>query len=241
MKVTYIEHSGFLVELEDAYFLFDYYKGGIPKMNPEKDIVVFVSHKHGDHYNSAIFGLLEEYPYVTYILSHEVPVKWFIAQEEERGKDVEPYLIKVRKKLDYEFTLHNGKILKVRTVKSTDLGVAYLLSYAEQTIYHAGDLNLWLWSGETDQANENMRKAFWSSMEELRGKNVDVAFVPLDPRQGEDSFAGLLAYLEVTNTKKVFPMHCWGNYNIIKEFLKEYPLYGDVVQMVSQEGQVFRL
>ncbi len=241
MQVTYIEHSGFLVELEDVYFLFDYYKGGIPKMNPKKDIVVFVSHKHGDHYNSAIFGLLEEYPHVKYILSHEVPIKWFIAQEAEKGRNVEPYLIKVRKKQDYEFTLHNGKLLKVHTLKSTDLGVAYLVSYGDKTIYHAGDLNLWLWSGETAQANENMRKAFGSSMEDLRGKSVDVAFVPLDPRQEEDSFAGLLAYLEVTNTKKVFPMHCWGNYNIIKEFLEEHPLCGDVVQMVSQEGQVFRL
>ena len=27
IKVTYLDHSGFLVELEDAYFLFDYYKG----------------------------------------------------------------------------------------------------------------------------------------------------------------------------------------------------------------------
>ena len=27
IKVVYIEHSGFLVELEDAYFLFDYYRG----------------------------------------------------------------------------------------------------------------------------------------------------------------------------------------------------------------------
>lgn len=241
MQITYIEHSGFLVELEDAYFLFDYYKGGIPRMNPEKDIVVFVSHKHGDHYNSAIFGLLEEYPHVKYILSHEVPVKWFIAQEAERGKDVEPYLIKVRKKQDYEFVLHNGNMLKVHTLKSTDLGVAYLLSYRGKNLYHAGDLNLWLWPGETTQVNDNMRKAFGNSMEELREKRVDVAFVPLDPRQEEDAFAGLEAYLEVTDTKKVFPMHCWGNYNIIREFLKKHPNYQEVVQLVSQEGQRFLL
>ncbi len=241
MKVTYIEHSGFLLETADAYFLFDYYKGGIPVMNPEKDIVVFVSHKHGDHYNSAIFGLLDEYPHVQYILSHEVPVKWFIAQEAEKGRDVEPYLFKVRKRMDYEFILHNGKILKVHTLKSTDLGVAYLLEYEGKTIYHAGDLNLWLWEEETAQANENMVKAFWNSMEELRGKDVDVAFVPLDPRQQKDAFAGLEAYLEVTNTKKVFPMHCWGRYNIIREFLTMHPQEGDVVQVITKEQQQFLL
>lgn len=241
MKVTYIEHSGFLVETADACFLFDYYKGVIPRMDPKKDIVVFVSHKHGDHFNSEIFRLLEEYPHVKYILSHEVPIKWFIAQEAEMGRDVEPYLCKVRKKQDYEFVLNNGKTLKLHTLKSTDLGVAYLLQYEGETIYHAGDLNLWLWAGETKQANENMKKAFYTSMEDLRGMEIHVAFVPLDPRQGADAYGGLEAYLELTRTKKVFPMHCWGQYNIIREFVAEHPALTDVVQIIEREGQEFVL
>lgn len=241
MKITYIAHSGFLVETGDAYFLFDYYKGEISQMNPKKDIVVFVSHKHGDHYNSRIFGLLEEYPHVRYILSHEVPVKWFIAQEAEKGRNVEPCLCKVRKKQDYEFSLHNGKTLQVHTLKSTDLGVAYLLKYEGETIYHAGDLNLWLWSGETKQANENMKKAFYTSMEELRGEEIHVAFVPLDPRQESDAYGGLEAYLELTNTEKVFPMHCWGQYNIIREFREAHPEFGEAVQVIEREGQEFIL
>ena len=36
IKVTYLDHSGFLVELEDAYFLFDYYKGRLPQIDLEK-------------------------------------------------------------------------------------------------------------------------------------------------------------------------------------------------------------
>ena len=27
MKVTYINHSGFLIETRDCYYIFDYYKG----------------------------------------------------------------------------------------------------------------------------------------------------------------------------------------------------------------------
>lgn len=241
MKITYIGHSGFLVEMEDAYFLFDYYQGEIPPMNPGKDVVVFVSHKHPDHYNSEIFGLLQQYPHVRYVLSHEVPVKWFIAQEKDRGFDVEPYLNKVRRKQDYEFVLHNGKVLRVHTLKSTDIGVAYLLHYDGKTIYHAGDLNLWLWAGESTQANENMQRAFDASMEELRGEEIHVAFVPLDPRQEKDAYGGLEAYLEVTNTKKVFPMHCWGKYDIIGEFVKTHPEAGAVVQEIVKEGQAFFL
>ena len=36
MKITYISHSGFAVELENHIFLFDYYKGEIPKFDPKK-------------------------------------------------------------------------------------------------------------------------------------------------------------------------------------------------------------
>ena len=43
MRVTYLSHSGFLVEMDDACFLFDYYKGEIPDIDREKQLFVFVS------------------------------------------------------------------------------------------------------------------------------------------------------------------------------------------------------
>ena len=30
MKVTYIFHSGFLMETPQSYYIFDYYKGALP-------------------------------------------------------------------------------------------------------------------------------------------------------------------------------------------------------------------
>ncbi len=41
IKVLYIEHSGFQVELEDAYFLFDYYRGELPELDPGKKFFIF--------------------------------------------------------------------------------------------------------------------------------------------------------------------------------------------------------
>ena len=61
MKVTYIGHSGFLLETEEINFLFDYYEGEIPILEKEKPLVVFVSHSHHDHYNPEIFALLAVY------------------------------------------------------------------------------------------------------------------------------------------------------------------------------------
>ena len=59
MKVTYIFHSSFLVETEKNYLLFDYFKGDIPEMDPEKQLVVLVSHRHEDHFSPDIYKLSE--------------------------------------------------------------------------------------------------------------------------------------------------------------------------------------
>ena len=36
-------HSGFLVETAKRYFIFDYYKGELPKLNPDKPVYVFAT------------------------------------------------------------------------------------------------------------------------------------------------------------------------------------------------------
>ena len=48
MKITYIYHSGFLVETKECYYLFDYYKGSLPSLDTNKQILVFASHSHRD-------------------------------------------------------------------------------------------------------------------------------------------------------------------------------------------------
>ena len=39
MKVIYLGHSGFFVEMEDACFLFDYYKGDLPEADRGKKLL----------------------------------------------------------------------------------------------------------------------------------------------------------------------------------------------------------
>lgn len=40
MKVTFIEHSGFCVELDRTVLLFDYYKGAFPEIPKDKELYV---------------------------------------------------------------------------------------------------------------------------------------------------------------------------------------------------------
>ena len=60
MKITYINHSGFLVETENCYYVFDYYKGEMPRLDKSKEVVVFCSHFHQDHFNPKIFEFLDD-------------------------------------------------------------------------------------------------------------------------------------------------------------------------------------
>ena len=60
MKITYINHSGFLIETKDCYYIFDYYKGELPLLDKKKEVIVFCSHFHKDHFNPVIFEILDD-------------------------------------------------------------------------------------------------------------------------------------------------------------------------------------
>ena len=55
MKVTFIIHSCYFVELTHCCLLFDYYQGDIPQT--DKPLYVFHSHHHDDHFSPQVFQL----------------------------------------------------------------------------------------------------------------------------------------------------------------------------------------
>lgn len=222
MKITYICHSGFMAELENCCLLFDYYKGVIPKTN--KKLYVFASHFHGDHYNPEIFGLRER-GNVKFILSSDIKTK-------DKSKDI--------------FSINSGENITVddidiTTLKSTDEGVAFIVKCEGKTIYHAGDLNLWVWQEESKAYNNNMKANFMRYTKNLRGLSIDVGFLPLDPRQGIDYDKGIDAYRELADFKKIFPMHFWSRYDIIKKYKSEKDGAADNVVEISYEGQTWEV
>lgn len=66
-----------------------------------------------------------------------------------------------------------------------------------------------------------MTAAFDEQMDYLKGLVIDVAFVPLDPRQEEYYYLGLEALLEKAKVKRVFPMHFGRNFSVIEQYKKE--------------------
>ena len=56
-RVTFLDHSGFLVELPNVTLLFDWWKGELPALRPGVPLLVFSSHRHEDHFKPEIFAL----------------------------------------------------------------------------------------------------------------------------------------------------------------------------------------
>ena len=136
MKVTYIGHSGFSVELESHILLFDYYEGAMPEFDPAKKLLVFASHSHPDHFNREILKLEDVCPDVEYIFPKDIG----IAKKEQRASE---HFMRKRDEITVGDT-------KIKSLRSTDEGVAFLVTCEGRTIYHAGDLNWWHWEEETE-------------------------------------------------------------------------------------------
>ncbi|MBR1503535.1 MAG: MBL fold metallo-hydrolase [Prevotella sp.] len=76
MKLTHIFHSGFVLETEKSILIFDYWldPGNVvpPFLQKDKQVYVFSSHFHEDHFNSAVFEWKKQREGITYILSKDI-------------------------------------------------------------------------------------------------------------------------------------------------------------------------
>ena len=245
MKITYIYHSSFSVEFEDekVVLIFDYYKGTLPLFDKDSNIFMFASHKHFDHYSKKIFDLANVYENITFILPKEMKMnvrymdRWDIPVI---SRDKIKYVTCNEK---YEFMGFSIKppFLCVKTLKSTDAGVAYIVQCCGKTIYHAGDLNWWIWNELSEDENNSMTKRFQEEIDKLRGLTIDVAFLPLDPRQEDKFYWGFDYFMMNCNVVHAFPMHMWDKYDMIDNFKKMdiSAKYRDKIMDISGEGQEF--
>ena len=228
IQATFLDHSGFLVELPSVTLLFDWWKGPLPALRQDKPLLVFSSHWHEDHFSSAIFDLDAD----AYILGDMSPL-WL------KKKGIAPEKISQCTSLSGNETVSPLPGVTVETLSSTDEGVAFLVSAAGLTVFHAGDLNWWHWEGEPDPWNPDMAKAFQSYAEPLRGRSIDLAMLPLDPRLKEDGFRGPKHFLELAQIRYFLPMHQWGNFGFTEQFLSCYPEFTKQTYPVTRKGEVF--
>ncbi|MDR1538229.1 MAG: MBL fold metallo-hydrolase [Clostridiales bacterium] len=213
LKAWYLYNSGFAVDTGSHFLIFDYWvdspkgaglESGVISLDEirSKDVIVFCSHRHGDHYNPKIISWQRELPKLKIILSDDIPPA--------------PGAVMIGK---------NQRILlegcAIETLASTDEGVAFIVEIDGKRIYHAGDLNWWHWEGEPEQENADMAYNYKKQINLMAGKTLDLAFAPVDPRLEAQYNWGIDYLMRTVDVKKVIPMHFGDNPSIIGKLLSD--------------------
>ncbi len=238
--VTHYYHSGFSVACGDSILIFDYWLGEGEelaeeyRLTPEnlgryKQICVFISHDHPDHLDPVVFTW-KDLPGIQYIVSSDMPVG-------TRGRRMAP-----------GDSIRFSDEVEVTAFDSTDLGVSFLVNFMGLQVFHAGDLNFWHWRDEStmkeiEEADAEFRKA----TAPICSHPVDLAFFPLDPRQGSMFEAGANYFILSVKPRILIPMHYFHRAEVAMEYARTascrsteviaLPGYGDLLNIeLDDEG-----
>ena len=238
MKITYLGHSGFLVETTGACYIFDYIRGDLPEFPAKKKLYVFASHAHRDHWLTDIFYDRRLRKTDAYILGFDIKDSFEKLQEKDHSLSGLPVI----------WALPGQSIrteeFVCEPILSTDEGVAFPVRTKEEMIYHAGDLNWWHWNKDPDERNAERAVRFKREVDRLKRMKIDAAFIPLDPRQ-ENAYRFCMDYcMENLDMAHVFPMHFWGDYELCLKYQKslkeEHPdWFGRYIPM--REGEAVEI
>lgn len=186
MKLTYLGHAGFLVEIEDRKFLFDPWIKGNEKaafdMGAVKNMgadLVFVTHGHRDH------GFAEAVEITRDTNAKAVGVFELVnALTEKGGKGIGA-------NIGGRFAVDGVEVYLSSAVHSCPYSVpcGFVVSYKGKTIYHAGDTAI-------TKDMELLPKLF----------DIDVAFLPVGGHFTMGAHELPLAK-EMLKPKKVIAMH----------------------------------
>lgn len=246
MKVTFIHHSAFAVELSEKLLIFDYFDparmselsftGKLPDLTGKR-VYFFASHKHRDHFDMDILHVSEKEPYVRYILSKDTKMSGnFLRKHGLDPEKLKGLITYVNPVADY--TVDD---LRIHTLRSTDEGVAFVVETEGKVIYHAGDLHWWQWENVGELINGKDEREYKHQLKYLEGKLVNLAFVVLDPRLNAAKFYGLDHFMKTVLADHVFPMHTWQDFDIIRQYKSrsDNKSFTDRIVDITHENQVF--
>jgi len=212
-KIWYLFHSGFAVQTERHFLVFDYWmqrpkgKGldcGVidPTALSGHDVIAFVSHSHRDHFNREILSWGKDISTLRYVLSDDIPAV-------QGAIMMGPGQVRTQQ----DFT--------VETLASNDAGVAFIVEIDGLCIYHAGDLNWWHWEGEPDGDNEDMAALYKEQISLIGDRHVDLAFIPVDPRLEEQYAWGINHFMQAVDVRWAVPMHFGKVASIIDRLMRD--------------------
>lgn len=234
MTIHYLDHSGVAVETDHHFLVFDYFTdtptGGTlaegvfaPALLPVgKQLLVFVSHGHHDHYNKVVHSWKAQLPNALLFFGNDIP-PCPDAITIAPGQTITP------------------QDVAVTALRSTDQGVAFLVEVDGVAIYHAGDLNWWHWDGEDEGWLRDVATAYCREIDSLAHKAIDLACVPVDPRLQRTAFWAAQYFMKTVKTAQLLPIHLWDDYGISGKLMADpdSAAFAQKVLAVTHRGQAF--
>ena len=213
MKLTYLYHSGFVVEGANCTIIIDFYKDSDDKYLENSlatfkgKLYVCASHWHPDHFNKDILQWKNVRSDTQYIFSDDVRQKKRISLREV-------------------FFLNKGDVFKddiicITAFGSTDVGISFLIETEGKKIFHAGDLNNWHWDEEsTPEEIQEAEQNFLNELQTLATEtnHLDLAMFPVDSRLGQNYQHGAEQFVDAIQTDLFAPMHFGSKYRQANAF-----------------------
>ena len=215
MKLTYIFHSGFVIETKQSILVFDYWMDPSGAMgsvlSSEKPMYVFSSHFHEDHFSQDIFEWKTKKENVTYILSKDI-----LRHRRATKDEADVWLAKGASWSDER--------ISVKALGSTDSGVSWIVETEGKRIFHAGDLCNWYArflpdavSGQTIYSEEleeyidpiAHEKKYLGELKDIRkvADSFDLVMFPIDGRIGNGYTLGGRQFIKRFKVGLFVPMH----------------------------------
>jgi L-ascorbate metabolism protein UlaG (beta-lactamase superfamily) len=231
--VWYLSHAGWAVRTAAHLLVFDYWER-VPPTAPrtlddgyvdpaqlgDHNVVVFVTHSHGDHFDPIIYEWRGAVPNITYVFG------WQATTAPEFTYLTEPYA-------DVEI---DG--VRIRTVNHAFDGVpevAFLVEADGVTVFHSGD------HGST---GDEVNPLFTENIDYLAslGREIDIAFLSIFGRRGGGVVnQGDLYTLDHLQPRITFPMHRGGAEEAYEEWARAVAesRRGVNIRFPARQGDVF--
>ncbi len=203
MILTYIYHSGFMLEGVSVILIFDFWRDADNSIvertlsTTHKRVYFLASHFHQDHFNPEILNLPVPHGEKKVILSpRHLP-----SATCRNGR---------RNGIPETGESYRDDLITVHAFGSTDSGVSWAVHFEDKDIFHAGDLNNWHWAAEsTPQEIKKREGDFLAILNDIRKECMafDLVMFPVDPRLGSDFARGARQWLQYIPTRYFAPMH----------------------------------
>lgn len=222
-SLTYVWHDCFVYRSSRCVIVFDYWRDcdGVlyGPVEPVTDILeecdglpvyVVVSHHHKDHFNRHVFEWASRFRSVRFVVSRDIAraVRYLLKEGGSYSGRlrVDPECVTVLGEGD----VYEDGVVRVSAFGSTDIGNSYVVEADGLTLFHAGDLNAWIWKDESTAAEvEASVREFERRVEVVRSRfpHVDYAMFPVDARIGRDWWEGAWRFVRMIDTGCFIPMH----------------------------------